>query len=44
MKNLLRNRNETVEVMLETVMRSLDNWACHVNLRDDVSLVGIEAV
>jgi PAS domain S-box-containing protein len=44
LKNLLRNRNATVEVMLETVMRSLDNWACHVNLRDDVSLVGIEAV
>lgn len=44
LKTLLRNRDETVDVMLETVMKSLDNWACHVNLRDDVSLVGIEGV
>jgi phosphoserine phosphatase RsbU/P len=44
LKTLLRNRNLSVEEMLETVMRSLNNWACHVNLRDDVSLVGIEAL
>ncbi len=44
LKTLLRSNNATVEEMLETVIRSLDNWACHVNLRDDVSLVGIEAL
>lgn len=43
-KNLLRNRNSTVEVTLEAVMKSLENWACHVKLRDDVSLVGLEAI
>jgi len=43
-KTLLGSRNETVERMLDAVMRSLDKWACHVNLRDDVSLVGIEAL
>lgn len=41
---LLRNREATIDAMLETVMRSLDSWVCHVNLRDDVSLVGIEVV
>lgn len=44
LKILLRNRNAAVEGMLETVLESLDNWACHVNPRDDVSLVGIEAL
>lgn len=44
LKTLHRNRNATVDGMLESVMKSLDNWACHVTLRDDVSLVGIEAL
>jgi hypothetical protein len=25
------------------VIKSLENWACHVSLRDDLSLIGIEA-
>lgn len=44
MKILLCSRNADVEGMLETVLKSLDNWACRVNPGDDVSLVGIEAL
>ncbi len=44
LKILLRSRNATIEGMLETVLRSLDNWTCRVNPGDDVSLVGIEAL
>ena len=44
LKTLQRNRDAAIEETLDAVMKSLENWACHVNLRDDVSLVGIEAV
>jgi len=41
---LLRSRNAAIEEMLQTVLRSLENWTCRVNPGDDVSLVGIEAL
>ncbi len=44
LETLQRNRDAAIEPTLDAVMKSLENWACHVNLRDDVSLVGIEAV
>ncbi len=44
LKILLRNRNAAIEEMLQTVLRSLENWTCRVNPGDDVSLVGIEAL
>jgi sigma-B regulation protein RsbU (phosphoserine phosphatase) len=44
LKTLHRCTNESIEHCLDTVMKSLDNWACHIDLRDDLSLVGIEAV
>ena len=43
LKTLSRNQNKTIDECLDAVMTSMKNWACHVNLRDDLSLVGIEA-
>jgi sigma-B regulation protein RsbU (phosphoserine phosphatase) len=43
LKTLKRNRDTSIDGCLDAVMTSLENWACHVNLRDDLSLVGIEA-
>jgi PAS domain S-box-containing protein len=44
LKALSKTADKPVEECLNTVMKSLENWACHVNLRDDLSLVGIEAM
>jgi len=44
LKALSKNADKPVEECLNTVIKSLENWACHVNLRDDLSLVGIEAM
>jgi sigma-B regulation protein RsbU (phosphoserine phosphatase) len=43
LKTLVRNQAEPIDGCLDAVMKSLENWACHVNLRDDLSLIGIEA-
>lgn len=39
---LHRNQKRPIDDILDAVTRALENWACHVNLRDDFSLVGIE--
>lgn len=44
LKVLNRNEAESINKCLDAVMKSLESWACHVALRDDLSLVGIEAV
>ncbi|MCF7957033.1 MAG: SpoIIE family protein phosphatase [Phycisphaerae bacterium] len=44
LETLVRNRELAVDEMLEMIMKSLDNWVSHVNLKDDVSLVGLESV
>lgn len=43
LKTLKRNETASIDQCLDAVMQSMKNWACHVNLRDDLSLVGIEA-
>lgn len=43
LKVLVSNRTKPIEECLDAVMKSMENWACHVDLRDDLSLVGIEA-
>ena len=43
LKALKRTADEPIDHCLDAVMKSLENWACHVNLRDDLSLIGIEA-
>ena len=43
LKTLSRNRINPIEECLDAVMKSMENWACHVDLRDDLSLIGIEA-
>lgn len=43
LKTLSRSRSESIDGCLDAVMKSMENWACHVNLRDDLSLIGIEA-
>jgi sigma-B regulation protein RsbU (phosphoserine phosphatase) len=43
LKTLALNQAEPIDGCLDAVMKSLENWACHVNLRDDLSLIGIEA-
>jgi PAS domain S-box-containing protein len=43
LKTLDRNRTESIDCCLDAVMTSMDNWACHVDLRDDLSLIGIAA-
>jgi len=42
-KTLKRNQTKSIDGCLDAVMKSMENWACHVNLRDDLSLIGIEA-
>lgn len=44
LKMLQKNRQQGIDPLLESVLKSLGNWACHVDLRDDLSLVGIEVV
>ena len=43
LKTLVRNRADPIDGCLDGVMKSMENWACHVSLRDDLSLIGIEA-
>lgn len=43
LKTLKRNQTKSIDGCLDAVMKSMENWACHVNLRDDLSLIGIEA-
>jgi PAS domain S-box-containing protein len=43
LSTIRRSQNESVDTILDAIMKSLENWACHVTLRDDLSLVGIEA-
>ena len=43
LKILKRNQTQSIDGCLDAVMKSMENWACHVNLRDDLSLIGIEA-
>lgn len=42
LKTLKRNEAESIDGCLDAVMKSLKDWACHVELRDDLSLIGIE--
>ena len=42
LKTLHRQRNQSIDHTLDAVMKAMENWACHVNLRDDLSLIGIE--
>ena len=42
LKALSKTADKPIEECLDKVMKSLESWACHVNLRDDLSLVGIE--
>ena len=42
LKTLKRNQSKSIDECLDAVIKSLENWACHVNLRDDLFLVGIE--
>lgn len=44
LKVLHRTKAEPINDCLAAAIKSLENWACHVSLRDDLSLVGIEAV
>ncbi|MBI9019322.1 MAG: SpoIIE family protein phosphatase [Phycisphaerae bacterium] len=44
LETLFRNRELNIDEMLEMIMKSLDNWVNHANLKDDVSLVGFESV
>ena len=44
LRTLKRNDHKSIEDCLDAVMKALENWACHVNLRDDLSLVAIEAL
>lgn len=44
LKALAKAQAQPIDACLEAVMTALEHWACHVNLRDDVSLVGLEAV
>ncbi|MHC4772411.1 MAG: PP2C family protein-serine/threonine phosphatase [Planctomycetota bacterium] len=44
LKTLKRNETESIDKCLDAVMKSLENWACHVKLRDDLSLIGIESL
>ena len=39
---LKKNRQQNLNSLMDSVLQSLEKWACHVNLRDDLSLVGIE--
>lgn len=41
LKILEKNQQQAIDRLLESVMGALENWACHVNLRDDLSLVGV---
>jgi PAS domain S-box-containing protein len=43
LKMLSSNKSESIDGCLDAVIKSLENWACHVSLRDDLSLIGIEA-
>ncbi len=43
-KTLDQKRNTAIESILEAVQVSLEKWTCHSKLKDDVSLVRIEAV
>lgn len=43
LRTLHRVADKPVNQCFDAVMKSLENWACHVALRDDLSLVGIEA-
>ena len=42
LRTIRRAQDKPVGVILDAIMKSLENWACHVDLRDDISLVGIE--
>jgi PAS domain S-box-containing protein len=44
LRTITKTDNESLEACLDVVMTTLEHWSCHVNLRDDVSLVGVEAV
>ena len=44
LRTLKRNDHKSIEDCLDAVMKALENWACHVSLRDDLSLVAIEAL
>jgi PAS domain S-box-containing protein len=44
LKMLKRNETQSINQCMDAVMKAMENWACHVALRDDLSLVGIEAV
>ena len=44
LRTIGRHADQSIDSILDAIMKSLENWACHVNLRDDLSLVGIEAL
>ncbi len=39
-----RCRSGRIDELLDAVIQSVEHWRCHVHLRDDLSLVGIEAL
>lgn len=39
-----RHTSEPIDTILDAMMKTLEKWACHMDLRDDLSLVGIEAM
>jgi PAS domain S-box-containing protein len=41
LKALKKNHAQAIEPLLDSVMGALENWACHVDLRDDLSVVGL---
>ena len=41
LKVLEKNRLQPIDLLLGSVMKALENWACHRDLRDDLSLVGV---
>ncbi len=41
LRALSKYQEQPIDSLLGAVVQSLENWSCHVNLRDDVSLVGL---
>jgi PAS domain S-box-containing protein len=39
-----RHQQQPIDEVLDAVLKAMENWACHVNLRDDISLVGVEVI
>ena len=44
LRALVKTSGQPIEACLDAVMTALEHWACHNNLRDDVSLAGLERI